>query len=67
MEQVVVTIRDGNVVVEVEGVKGTCCLELTQAIENLIGKVNNQLIKKKDFYARMKTTPKICIRYFEKS
>lgn len=61
MEQLVVTIRDGKVVVEVEGVKGNQCLELTQAIEKLIGEVDNRLIKK-DLYDYIKTKQTIFLK-----
>ncbi len=54
MEQMIVTIKDGSVKVEVEGAKGSRCLELTQAIERLIGEVETQMVKK-DFYINPKT------------
>lgn len=43
--------RNGNVEKEVEGVKGTHCLELTQAIEQQIGIFEQKLLKN-DFYRK---------------
>ena len=60
MEQLLVTIKDGNVVVEVEGIKGNRCLELTQAIENLIGKVDTRFAKN-EFYSCIKTKQTISL------
>ena len=45
MEQMIVTIKNGNVEIEVEGVKGSRCLELTQAIEQIIGEVETRSLK----------------------
>ena len=57
MEELIVTIQEGDVKVEVEGVKGSRCLELTQAIEILLGETSSRQLKD-DFYgeARMKQT-----------
>jgi len=45
MEQLIVMIKNGSVEIEVKGARGTRCLGLTQAIENLIGKVDARLLK----------------------
>lgn len=50
--------------IEVEGVKGSRCVELTQAIENLIGKVGNRFLKN-DFYRSTKTEQSIHLKRFE--
>ncbi len=52
----VVTIKDGNVIIEVEGAKGTRCLGLTQTIENLIGQVDDRFLKN-DSYRGIKIEP----------
>ena len=52
MEELIVTIKDGNIQVEVEGAKGARCLELTQAIETLLGKINRRDLKN-DFYRQI--------------
>jgi len=67
MEQMVVTIKDGKVVIEVEGAKGARCLQLTQAIEKLIGEVDNRHLNN-DFYKDMKIEQSICLKQcnFEK-
>ena len=49
MEQLIVTIKNGAVELDVEGVKGSHCIELTQAIEKLIGDTDQRLFKN-DFY-----------------
>ena len=49
MEQMVVTIKDERVKLEIEAAKGTHCVELTQAIEKLIGDTDQRLFKN-DFY-----------------
>ena len=53
MEELIVTIKEGNIQVEVEGVKGGRCLELTQAIEELMGKNISRHLKN-DFYGLVK-------------
>jgi len=63
MEQMVVTIKDGNVIIEVEGAKGTRCLQLTQAIEKPIGKVKNRLLKK-DFCINGRIEQTLCLKQF---
>lgn len=45
MEQLMITIKNGTVEIEVKGARGTRCLGLTQALENLIGKVDDRLLK----------------------
>jgi hypothetical protein len=49
MEQLIVTIKNGKVEIEVKGAKGMRCLQLTQAIETLLGKVDEQFLKN-NFY-----------------
>lgn len=51
MEELIITIKEGDIQVEVEGVKGARCLELTQAIETLLGKINRRDLKN-DFYGQ---------------
>ena len=46
MEQMIVTIKNGSVEIEIEGARGARCVELTQAIEKLIGKVDKKYYKK---------------------
>jgi len=53
MEQMIVTIKNGSVEIEIEGDGGARCVELTQAIEKLIGEVETRLLKK-DFYINKK-------------
>jgi len=53
MEQLIITIKNGKVEIEVEGAKGMQCLQLTQAIENLLGIVNTHLLKN-DFHKSTK-------------
>jgi hypothetical protein len=61
MEELIVTIKDGDIQVEVEGVKGPRCLELTQAIESLLGeKISRQL--KDGFYSQVNLKPTIVLK-----
>ena len=60
----VITIKDGSIKVEVEGVKGVRCVELTQAIENLIGKVDKKYYKK-EFYGNIKNKQNIYLNLYE--
>ena len=53
MEQMIVTIKNGSVEIEIEGARGARCVELTQAIEKLIGKVGDRFLKN-DFYGSPK-------------
>lgn len=50
MEEIIFTIQEGEVKVEVAGVKGARCLQLTKVIEALIGKVEGRTLKR-DFWA----------------
>ena len=61
MEQMVVTIKDGSIKVEVEGVKGARCVEMTQAIEQMIGKAETRSLKP-EFYCNTKVRQNILIR-----
>ena len=63
-EQIIITIKDGRVKVEVEGVKGVRCVELTQAIEKLIGKVGDRCLKN-DFYRSPKIEQSIYPKQFK--
>ena len=65
MEQMVITIKDGSIKVEVEGVKGIRCVELTQSIEKLIGEVESRLLKK-DFYINTKIKQNLYLKQFNK-
>ena len=60
MEQLTVTIENGKVEMEVEGVKGVRCIELTRAVEQLLGKAVSQVLKK-DFYRTAAIKQKINI------
>jgi len=64
MEQMTITIKDGSIKVEVEGVKGARCVELTQAIEKLIGKVDSRFFKN-DFYRSTKIEQSIHLKQFK--
>lgn len=64
MEQLIVTIKNGNVEIEVEGLKGMRCLELTQAIEKLIGKVDCRFLKN-DLYKSTKIEQSIYLKQFK--
>lgn len=63
MEQLIVTIKNGSIEIEIEGAKGARCLELTQAIEKLIGEVENRFLKN-DFYRGTKIESSIRIKQF---
>jgi hypothetical protein len=61
MEELIVTIKDGDIEVEVEGVKGAHCLELTQALETLLGKINRRDLKN-DFYGQIEVKRGISLK-----
>jgi len=61
MEEIMVTIQEGNVKVEVEGVKGVRCLELTQAIEKLLGENISRHLKE-DFYGQIEVKRGVFLR-----
>jgi len=42
MEEIIFTIQEGEIKVEVSGVKGARCLQMTKVIEALIGKVEGR-------------------------
>ena len=63
MEQMVITIKDGSTMVEVERAHGTHCVEMTQAIEKLIGDVESRLLKK-DFYIGKKVRQNLYVKQF---
>lgn len=62
MEQLIVTIKNGTVQIEVKGAKGARCLGLTQAIENLLGKVDDRLLKD-DCYRNTKTDQSVHLQH----
>ena len=61
MEELIITIKEGNIQVEVEGVKGARCLELTQALETLLGKINRRDLKN-DFYGQIEVKRGISLK-----
>ena len=65
MEQLNITIKGGIVEVEVDGVKGSRCLQLTQAIEKLIGQIDSRSLKK-ELYIAHTVGRNICIERFPK-
>jgi hypothetical protein len=62
MEELIVTIKGGDIQVEVAGVKGARCLELTQAIETLLGEINGRKLKD-DFYSQIAVKRGISLKY----
>jgi len=65
MEQLTITIKSGRVEVEVEGVRGSRCLQLTQAIEEQIGQIDSRSLKKK-LYSSHKASINVCVERFTK-
>ncbi len=65
MEQMIVTIKNGSVEIEIEGVKGVRCVQLTQIIEKLMGEVEGRLLKK-DFYINKKIKQNLYLKQFNK-
>jgi len=61
MEEIIVIIQGGDVKVEVEGIKGARCLELTQAIEILLGEINGRQLKD-DFYGQIEVKRRIYLK-----
>ncbi|MDI6754676.1 MAG: DUF2997 domain-containing protein [Thermodesulfobacteriota bacterium] len=47
---------------EVEGVKGAHCLDLTQAIETLLGEINGRQLKD-DFYGQIEVKVGISLKH----
>lgn len=61
MKELIIDIdKDGNIVIEVNGIKGNECLKETKDLEDKLGVVTKR-DKKPDFYARIKgkTTQKV--------
>lgn len=58
MEEMVITIKDGKIEIEVVGVRGTRCLELTQVVEQMIGKIGRRLLKQ-DYYRTAEIKQKV--------
>ena len=65
MEQLTITIKGGTVEVEVNGVKGSRCLQLTQAIEELIGQIDSRSLKK-ELYISQKIAGNVCAERYLK-
>ena len=65
MEQLTITIKSGRVEVEVEGVRGSRCLQLTQALEELFGQIESRSLKK-ELYIAHTVGRNICIERFPK-
>ena len=61
MEELIVTIQEGSVQIEVQGVKGARCLELTRAIETLLGEISSRKLKN-DFAGQAKAKQNIGIK-----
>jgi hypothetical protein len=65
VEEMVITIEDGKIEVEVAGVRGTRCLEMTRAVEQMLGKIGRRMLKQ-DYYRtaeikqKVKTSGSIC-------
>jgi len=59
----VITIKDGSIKVEVEGVKGIRCVELTQAFEQMMGKVEKRFFKQ-NFYISTEKMSKVSVDQF---
>lgn len=57
----IVTIKNGKVEMEVDGVKGLRCIELTEAVEHILGKVDSRLLKQ-DYYRTNEVKQKIRIK-----
>lgn len=62
MEELIITIKEGDIQVEVEGVKGARCLELTQAIETLLGEINGRRLKN-NFYGQIEVKRGVCLKH----
>ena len=61
MERIMVTIKDGKVEIEVEGVKGVRCAELTRGIEQLLGN-NGARVLKQDYFRPNEVRQKIGVK-----
>lgn len=61
MEQLLITIREGKIEMEVDGAKGPHCLELTQFVEQLMGGTEKRTLKN-DFYNRTQMKHRIGIQ-----
>lgn len=61
MKEMIVDIdKDGNIVIEVNGIKGSDCIKETKDLEDKLGEVTKR-DKKPEFYAKIKgkTTQKV--------
>ena len=54
-EKIIITFTDDGPVIEVQGVQGQKCLELTEGIEHALGKAGDR--KKKPEFYQSETTP----------
>lgn len=62
MKEMIIDIdADGNMKIEVNGVKGSECLKETKELEEKLGVVTKR-DKKPDFYARIKQTDSTKVR-----
>ena len=61
MEQMIVNIKNGSVEIEIEGARGARCVELTQAIEKLIGEVETRFLKQ-EFYQNTKVNQDVSVK-----
>jgi len=59
------SLQGGDIKVEVEGVKGARCLELTQAIETLLGEIKSRQLKN-DFSEQAKLKQTIALKQIGK-
>jgi hypothetical protein len=66
VEEMIITIEDGKIAMEVAGVRGTRCLELTQAVEQMLGKIGRRLLKQ-DYYRTVEIKQKVKLTTFPPS
>jgi hypothetical protein len=66
VEEMVITIKDDKIEVEVTGVRGTRCLELTRAVEQMLGKADSRLLKQ-DYYRTTEARQRIDIKHLSSS
>jgi hypothetical protein len=62
VKQITVTIKNGKVEMEVGGVKGGRCVELTEAVERMLGRVDSRVLKQ-DYYRPAEIRQKIDIEH----
>lgn len=54
-EQILITIEDGNVTVEVKGVAGKKCVALTKELEEALGTVSERTFKREYYSPKART------------